>query len=239
MSATRVLSALLAACLGLALAMPPGRAVLQQTEADDAALRAERAAAAIEALAGATEPPTDDEELRLLTEAYQCFLDRIERCDGPRSVRLARAMHGRAGAVWSAFCLDGSLRRAAPADAASEEARAAYAEADAVLVRLIEDPATSSTDRLAVVQRRAILAAGFDDRGREREMLGRALAAGGIDGKQITGLAALQRGDHGAAVRLFGALLDADHAPEALPWGARGHALAALEVLRARADAQR
>ncbi|MEM1449629.1 MAG: hypothetical protein AAGI22_10970 [Planctomycetota bacterium] len=226
MSGLRLGLTLAAVCVALATTF----AAVPQ--ADEGAARADRTAARLEALEGATEQPSADDELQLLTEAYQSFLDRIEVCDGPRSVRLARAMHARAGAVWSAFCLDGSLRRASPADPGSEAARAAYAEADAALVRLIESPETSAVDRLAVVQRRAILAGGFGDRTGEHEMLGRALAAGGIDGKQITGLAALQRGDAGAAARLFGALLDADHAPEVLPWAARGHGLGALEMLR-------
>ena len=132
MSGLRLGLTLAAVCVALATTF----AAVPQ--ADEGAARADRTAARLAALEGATEQPSADDELQLLTEAYQSFLDRIEVCDGPRSVRLARAMHARAGAVWSAFCLDGSLRRASPADPGSEAARAAYAEADAALVRRVD-----------------------------------------------------------------------------------------------------
>lgn len=168
----------------------------------------------------------------LLQEAFDLFLARMEAKDGPGAVGLARAMYGRAPAPWSAFCLEGSLRRSSPADARSEGALLAYAEADAALTSLLRSEGLGSEDRLAVTQRRAILAAGFADRSGERASLGRALSQGGIDGAQILGLNALQAGDPLGAARLFGLLMDRGEPAADCPWALRGHGLAALVSLR-------
>jgi hypothetical protein len=168
----------------------------------------------------------------LQQEGFRLFMDRMAAKDGPSSVGLARAMHARAGATWSAFCLEGALRRSAPADASGPSAQEAYAEADRVLSALLRQEGLSPVDRLAVVQRRAILAAGFGDASGELSSLGRALGMGGIDGAQILGLRALAAGDHEEAARLFGLLLDRGDLPQDRPWALRGHGLAALEHLR-------
>jgi len=170
----------------------------------------------------------------LLQAGFDRFLVEMERKNGPGAVGLARALHGRADAVWSAFCYEGALRRSATADPASESALAAYAEADTVLGRLQRAEGIGAGDRLAIVQRRAILAAGFADRAGERTHLGRALAEGGIDGAQILGLAALVDGDQALSSRLFGLLLDRGEPLEACPWAIRGHALSSLARLRGR-----
>ena len=64
-----------------------------------------------------------DQEIRVA--AFEAFVERMDAFDGPRAEALARAMHAEANAVWSAFCFEGALRRSAPADASSPEARAA------------------------------------------------------------------------------------------------------------------
>jgi len=168
----------------------------------------------------------------LLQEAFDLFLQRMEVKDGPGAVGLARAMHNRAPAPWSAFCLEGALRRSSPANARGESALAAYAEADATLTSLLRSEGLGSADWLAVTQRRAILAAGFDDRAGESASLGRALSQGGIDGAQILGLRALGAGDHRVSARLFGLLLDRREPAANRPWALRGHGLAALESVR-------
>lgn len=169
----------------------------------------------------------------LLQEAFTAFLRAMEVKDGAGAVRLARAMHDRADAVWSAFCLEGALRRSAPADPRSEPAMAAFREAEEALQGcLAADPGFG--DRLALVQRRAILAAGFDAPGPERAALGRALAMGGIDGAQILGLAALKSGELRESARLFAVLLDRGEALADCPWAVRGHGLAALAATRGR-----
>lgn len=174
------------------------------------------------------------QEAALLRDGFTQFLARMDAKDGPAAVGLAKAMHSRAGATWSAFCLEGALRRSAPSDPGGASALDAYTTADGVLTALLRGESLSEVDRLAVVQRRAILAAGFADFAGERASLGRALAMGGVDGAQILGLKALVAGRAPEAVRLFGLLLDRGEAPEACPWGLRGHALASLAALRGR-----
>ncbi|MEM9802581.1 MAG: hypothetical protein AAGA20_19805 [Planctomycetota bacterium] len=193
---------------------------------------AERADALCARLAG--QPPADaSDEQALLVEGFQSFLERLEDAfDGERATRLAELMHARADAVWSAFCLEGALRRSADADPTSVRSRQAYERADAVLTALEARADLGPADGLAVVHRRAILAAGFDDTAAERRALGGALALGGIDGAQISGLAALRDGDGRSAARLFGSLLDGQHSPDVLPWAVRGHGLGSLELLR-------
>jgi len=176
---------------------------------------------------------TDDATVApLLQEAFDLFLMKMERKDGPGAVGLARAMHARAPAPWSAFCLEGALRRSAPADPKGEGALGAFAEADGALTALLRSSELGVAERLAVTQRRAILAAGFADPAGERASLGRALAQGGIDGAQILGLHALQAGEHLESARLFGLLLDRGEQAAVIPWALRGHGLAALESVR-------
>lgn|GEM_PF-2416676 len=192
--------------------------------------------AAIEQLIDALKGPALDgqEEAALLQEGFDQFMARMDAWDGPSAVGLALALHSRANAVWSAFCAEGALRRSAPADARGESALDAYAVADGLLMALLREPELGEGDRLAVVQRRAILAAGFGDESGERASLGRALVMGSTDGGQILGLKALLAGDALEAARLFGHQLDRGDPPESCPWALRGHALASLAALRGR-----
>lgn len=208
-------------------AVPLGASGAQDAPAHDRA-RADALAVRIEAVPLAS--PADEQQL--LIDCFAAFIASMDAFDGPRAIRLARGMHAHAGAIWSAFCVEGALRRAAPEDVAHGLSIRAFDEADSVLVELLEGQALSATDALAVTQRRAILAAGFTRHGAERAALGRALSMGGIDGAQISGLAALAGGDHASAARLFGSLLDVGHSPDELPWPLRGHGIATLELLR-------
>ena len=181
----------------------------------------------------------------ILRAGFEAFTDRIAQTDGPRAVELARGLFREDPAIWSAFCLEGALRRA---DGVSDQA---FREASAALDAVAAANAADANATLAIVQRRAILCAGFGRPVEERAALGAALARGGIDGAQITGLAKLQAGDHAAAAALFGSLLDRWPGPDgdqepardesvtnarvpknSSPWALRGHALATLELLR-------
>ncbi len=176
-----------------------------------------------------------------LGPAFEAFLDAMDRFDGPAAVELARAMHAsaltiREGApgfdvLWSAFCLEGALRRSAPE---SGPARARHLEeARAVITARLESAETAPAERAALLQRLAILEAGFGERAAERAALGGALALHGIDGAQITGLQRLDGGDPLAAAALFAALLDSeDVARVSAPWALRGHALAVMDGAR-------
>ena len=59
----------------------------------------------------------------------------------------------------------------------------------------LESAETAPAERVALLQRLAILEAGFGERAAERAALGGALALHGIDGAQITGLQRLDGGD--------------------------------------------
>lgn len=164
-------------------------------------------------------------------EAFDAFVERMDAFDVDASQRLARAMHGSAGAVWSAFCLEGALRRTAPARADDPRSAAAYEEADSALAQLLAAPGLSNAQRVDLLQRRALLCAGFARRDAERAALGGALGGQGIDGAQILGLAALVRGDAETSSVLFASLLDrASFDLESAPWALRGHALSVLET---------
>lgn len=180
----------------------------------------------------------DQEGPAALRPAFNAFLAAMDRFDGPASLRLARAMHARSLAIranapdydviWSAFCLEGALRRSAPLEG-PDRARH-LTEARQILRALLDAPGCTSAQREALIQRLAILEAGFDQPEAERAALGGALALHGIDGAQITGLAALRRGHCDRAAALFATLLDSpDPARNDSPWGLRGHALAVLE----------
>jgi hypothetical protein len=142
---------------------------------------------------------------KLLTSGFNAFIERMDAFDGELSVGLATELFREDPAIWSAFCLEGALRRSAPvgADGQSMECQAALK----ALLSLRESYTGEPPAQLDLTHRIAILGAGFGDRLLERSALGRALAAGGVDGAQISGLAALQQ-DAAAAQRLFGSLLD-------------------------------
>lgn len=219
--------AILALSLALAVGMTTGAASPAQ---DDA--RAHSHQALLEALA---DPAREGAALR---PAFEAFVDAMDRFDGPGAVELARAMHNsalriREGApgtdvLWSVFCLEGALRRGAPGSGA---VRAAHLkEARAVIEKQLEDPSSTSSDREALLQRLAILEAGFGERSAERAALGGALALHGIDGAQITALQRLDGGEPRAAAAVFATLLDStDPARVSAPWALRGHAMAVLD----------
>lgn len=173
-----------------------------------------------------------------LGPAFEAFLAAMDAFDGPAAVELARAMHSSAleiregtpgyDVLWSVFCLEGALRRSAP-EAGPDRAQH-LGEARAVITARLQDPTTTTREREALLQRLAILEAGFGDTAAERAALGGALALHGIDGAQITGLQLLDGGDPRAAATLFAALLDStDPARVGAPWALRGHALAVLD----------
>lgn len=206
-----------------------------------ASWRAQDGAARADAIVAQLTDDAPDDDAALLGAGFDAFVERMDAFDAERALALARAMFDRSPAVWSAFCLEGALRRGAPADLESEAADAAHAEASAALEALLATRLTPA-DRLAVVQRQALLHAGFDRPVAERRVLGAALGMGGYDGIQIMALKGLSR-DSAAegwsaaspetAGALFASLLDRGApdptSPQAAPWALRGHGLASLE----------
>lgn len=222
--------------LGLFAAWPARLAsAYHQEDLGSASVTARTDPVVLEALIAALDGELEDEVAAAkLSEGFRAFLSLMEEKNGPGAVGIATAMHRRAGAVWSAFCLEGALRRSAPADPLGSSSLEAYSVADGALTALLRDDSLPAADRLAVVQRRAILAAGFADVPSARASLGRALAAGGIDGAQILGLEGLIEGRPEEAARLFGLLLDRGDPSAECPWALRGHALSSLALLRGR-----
>ena len=251
-----VLVAIASFLSGALVLLAPGQEHQEQTPADPAV---ERAAEVLDALR--QEPSERPSELQdraaLLRAGFDAFIERMDAFDGDSSLALARELYQEDPAIWSGFCLEGALRRSAPAGANSESA--SFRSAREMLLALRESYKGSPQGEIDVTHRLAILGAGFNARSLEQSALGRALTAGGIDGAQITGLAQLK--EHPAvAQRLFGSLLDRSlrrpsvpgpeddesvtpsspialepfpFQPEAAPWALRGHALASLELLRA------
>lgn len=189
----------------------------------------ERTAALVAALApAALEGLAPEARLARLEVAYRAFLGAEERCAAAELLALAEAMAAADPAPWSVFCLEGALRRGF----------GRYADADAALAAL-ERATSDRAVRRAVIERRALVAAGAGWASQEAALLGRALAEGSPDARQILGFAALCAGRAEEASAHFGALLvDAareGRAPGAgvaardlPPWALRGHGLALL-----------
>ncbi len=155
-----------------------------------------------------------------LEVAFRAFLDAERRTSADEMLALAEALVARDRAVWSAFCLEGALRRGF----------GRYAEADAALAAV---PATDPGAALALLERRALVAGGAGDTARETALYGAALARGSSDARQVLGFRALRTGDRAAAAAHFGALIDPALAARDLPpWALRGHGLALLPAPR-------
>jgi len=160
-----------------------------------------------------------------LEVAFQAFLGAEERHAADELLVLAEAFDARDPAPWSAFCLEGALRRGF----------GRYADADAVLREALERVTGDAPAVLAITERRALVAAGAGEALRERSLLGAAVARGSTDARQILGFAALRAGDRAAARAHFGVLVgvlggaDAGVAARDLPpWALRGYGLALL-----------
>lgn len=193
----------------------------------------ERTAAIVASLAEdtwATLPVTARGER--LEVAYRAFLGAEARFAGDEMLGLAEAMHARDRAIWSAFCLEGALRRGF----------GRYGDAEGVLEALQReyeaagDPAQRGEAVRALVERRALVAAGAGEREHEAALLGRALGAGSADARQILGFAALRAGDVRGALAHFEVLLagapSVEQAPtparDLPPWALRGYGVALL-----------
>ena len=219
------------AILALSLTIAVGRTTGAASSAQDDA-RPSSHQSLLEALA---DPAREGAALR---PAFEAFVAAMDRFDGPGALELARAMHTSAlriregspgtDVLWSVFCLEGALRRSAPGPGAIRAAH--LKEAREVIAKHLDDPSSTTSDREALLQRLAILEAGFGERAAERAALGGALALHGIDGAQITALQRLDDGDSRAAAALFATLLDStDPARVGAPWALRGHAMAVLD----------
>lgn len=178
--------------------------------------RSERAQAVVAALDEAAGDPEALHPRQL--RAFEVFQLEHDDFQGARSVALAEAMHRHAAATWSAFCLEGALRRTGD-----------YGRADAVLREHLGRD-LGPAERVDVVLRRAIVAAGAGDRAGELAALGRGLVGGGADAYQMLGRLALVEGRAAEARGLFRVLVDR-HATDpagAPPWALRGWGLALL-----------
>jgi tetratricopeptide (TPR) repeat protein len=151
--------------------------------------------------------------------AYQRYVALADSYQTERALVLARALHARAQALWSAINLANSLRRTGRFD----EARAVLTEQ---LERTRDDP-----DRAELLQARALVAAAAGWRGRERDDLGAALAHGSVDAAVVLGRLALSEGHPGRARAVFRSVLREDP-PQA--WALRGWGLSMLPRARGR-----
>lgn len=198
--------------LAVACAAPVGTREAQ----DPAARAADRAVEIAEGLhAVADDPQAVEPRLREAFEAWRVAYDGYR---GEAARTIAEAMHAVAAERWSAEVLEGTCRRLGD-----------YASADRALaeqIRRTVDPA----ERRALLERRAIVAAGAGWTEREREFLGRALAAGGTDAYQMLARRALADGETARARTLFRALVERhlDTPAEAPPWALRGWGMTLL-----------
>lgn len=210
---------------GVALLAPLALAALARGAQDDAWHAARtlppglpRAEAIARALRDAAGDPAALQER--LAAAFEAFLEDHDAYRAEAARTIAEAMFAADEASWSAFCLEGILRRGGE-----------YELADEVLAAR-QERATEPRERVELLERRAIVAAGAGWLARERDLLGAALAAGGTDAYQILGRLELAAGRRSAARTLFRALVarGAGDAPDGEPpaWGLRGWGLALL-----------
>lgn len=157
---------------------------------------------------------------RLQTLGFQAFVEEHDAFRAGPARRLAEALHASAGQPWSVYCLEGIARRSGDLQAAQ-----------AVVQQQLQTTAADAVaERIELLQRLAIVAAGAGDRDLELGSLGRALRLGGDDALQILGKTALFAGERKRARRLFGALLQrsAARGTQTPPWALRGWGLSLL-----------
>lgn len=193
----------------------PGDAWAEAQSLPPGTARARAFAAAMAEVAG--DPATLQPRLQAAYDAFRQD-ERAYRADA--ALILAEAMHSADNRAWSAFSLSNICRRLGD-----------YDRADRVLAARYEI-ATDPVERLNLLQGRAIVAGAAGWLGRERDLLGMALARGGEDAYQILGRQALAAGNTGLALTLFRVLLEHHSGPERLadapPWALRGWGLALL-----------
>lgn len=152
-----------------------------------------------------------------LQAGFEAFVtaERTYRLDW--GTALATDLHARAGAVWSAFCLEGILRRGGRLEGAARVLVTTGRQADRV-------------PRAEVAGRRAIVSRGAGALEEAAGHLGAVIACGGADGPQMLGIQALLEGRSTVAARHFGALLADAPGPTAStpPWAQRGFGVALL-----------
>ncbi len=170
----------------------------------------------------ASEPALLQERLQ---ETFVAFVAEHDAFHGEAALLLAEAMYAHGPGTWSAFCLEGILRRLGR-----------YERAEEVLAGHLET-VTVPEQRAQILERRAILAAGAGWRERELDHLGRALALDGLDAQQMLGRLALFEGRKERARVLFRVLVErlrgaregaGEVTPESIPWALRGWGLALL-----------
>lgn len=174
-----------------------------------------RAAAVVHSLGEAIDPRGRQQRM---VRAFDVFQEDHDAFRAEEALSIARAMHADAQATWSAYCLEGILRRSGDYGGAA---------------RVLEEHAarlTPGPEATDVMGRRAIVAAGAGDFEEERRHLGDALLAGSDDALQMLGRLTLVQGDTEGARRLFRAVLDRSDNGEAhgAPWALRGWGLALL-----------
>lgn len=158
-------------------------------------------------------------DLLRMRKGFELFLEREGSFHADAEV-LAEALHQKAQATWSAFCLEGILRRLGKGERAL-----------AVINQQLEAVGPSAgSERTALLGRRAIIHGGMGNPAGTMGDLGSLLALGATDGYQILGLTALQEGRWSTARGHFGVLLDRSRvsASPPPPWALRGYGVSLL-----------
>lgn len=162
---------------------------------------------------------TPEQAQRRLQAGFEVFLA-LEGEWSADALLVAQALHLRAQAPWSAFCLEGIQRRLGHLDLALETI-------DQMLgpVSAARGPVWQS-----LMGRRAIVHAGAGDRDLARADLGRLLSSGAADAHQILGLEALLDRQWQVSSAHFGVLLDSSRrsGEPHPPWALRGYGVSLL-----------
>lgn len=162
---------------------------------------------------------TPDQARRRLQSGFELFIA-LEGEWSSDALLVAQALHLRAKAPWSAFCLEGIQRRLGHLDLALETIDKMLDNASAS-----RGPAWQS-----LMGRRAIIHAGAGRRDLARADLGRLLPTGAADAHQILGLEALLERQWQVSSTHFGMLLDSSRrsGEPHPPWALRGYGVSLL-----------
>jgi len=162
---------------------------------------------------------TPEQGQHRLQSGFEVFLA-LEGEWNADALLVAQALHLRAQAPWSAFCLEGIQRRLGHLDQALETIDQMLAPVSAA-----RGPVWQS-----LMGRRAIIHAGAGHRDLALADLGRLLSSGAADAHQILGLDALLDRQWQVSSAHFGVLLDSDRrsGEPHPPWALRGYGVSLL-----------
>jgi Tfp pilus assembly protein PilF len=149
----------------------------------------------------------------VIERGFAEFMHATDRMRADVAVKLAEALHGRAGAVWSAQNLAIAYTR-----------QGSYQAGSSCLIKALEGDMNQS-DRSMLQSRLSLVYWGAGGFMAARSVLGASLCQGNSDSGIVLGLSSLERGRFDRAKTLFRSVLGHDSSQ---PWARKGWGLSML-----------